>query len=244
MKQSWNTPNFRLGMREIAALTPGLAAWGLMTGVATANSGLSGVEVLLMSVLVYSGTSQLAALPLLAAGAPLWVILATSFCVNLRFIVFSAHLRDYLMDLPTARRLFAGYATSDLSYMMMVRRWPTAAPDAQGRREQRQYLAGSALLVWASWIAASLIGIFSAQSIPQDWGLGFVGTLALIGVVLTLADSPMRSLAAVLAGAAAVAAYALPLKLNILVGIAAAVCICMALEQVNVTRGQSGKTHE
>lgn len=240
----WNTPNFRLGMREIAALTPGLAAWGLMTGVATANSGLSGVEVLLMSVLVYSGTSQLAALPLLAAGAPLWVIVATSFCVNLRFIVFSAHLRDYLMDLPTARRLFAGYATSDLSYMMMVRRWPQAAPDVQGRQAQRQYLAGSALLVWASWIAASLIGIFFAQSIPQDWGLGFVGTLALTGVVLTLADSPMRGLAAAIAGAAAVAAYALPLKLNILVGIAAAVCICMALEQARLTEGWKGKPRE
>lgn len=231
MNPRWNTAHFRLGMRDIAALTPGLAAWGLMTGVATANSGLSGVEVLLMSVLVYSGASQLAALPLLAAGAPLWVIVATAFCVNLRFIVFSAQLRDYLMDLPLGRRLFIGYATSDLSYMMMLRRWPQAAPDAQGRQEQRLYLAGSALLIWVSWIAASLIGIFFAQSIPQEWGLGFVGTLALIGMVLSLADSPLRGLAAAISGAAAVAAFALPLKLNILAGIAAAVCVCMVLEK-------------
>lgn len=232
MKVWWDRPAFWLGMRDVATLTPGLAAWGLMTGVATANSGLSGLEVLLLSVLVYSGTSQLAALPLLAAGAPIGVIVATAFCVNLRFVVFSAHLRDYLMDLPLARRLFAGYATSDLSYMLMLKRWPQAAADLAGRQEQRLYLAGSALLVWASWIAASLIGIFFAQSIPLDWGLGFIGTLALVGVMLTLADSPLRGLALVISGTASIAAFALPLKLNILAGIAAAVCICRVLEKL------------
>lgn len=232
MKPWWRDENFRLGMRDMATVAPGMAAWGLMTGVAIVNSGMSGVEVLMMTLLPYAGSSQLASLPLIAAGAPLWVILATAFCVNLRFIVFSAHLRDYMMDLPPAQRLLRGYVTADLSYMMMIKHWPQAAPDAAGRRQQRSYLAGNCLMGWISWIGASLVGVAFATSIPLSWGLGFAGTLALIGVLFSLANSPLRALSAVVSCGAAVVALALPLRLNILMGIAAAVVLCLVLEQL------------
>jgi predicted branched-subunit amino acid permease len=225
----------------MATVAPGMAAWGLMTGVATVNSGLSGVEVLLMTLLPYAGSSQLASLPLIAAGAPLWVVLATAFCVNLRFIVFSAHLRDYMMDLPLAERLLRGYVTADLSYMMMLKHWPEAAPDAAGRRQQRSYLAGNCLLGWISWIGASLLGVAFAASIPMSWGLGFAGTLALTGVLFSLANSPLRGLSAAISCAAAVAAFALPLRLNILVGIAAAVVLCLAIEQMQQSEARRGQ---
>ncbi len=241
MRRWWQDEHFRLGVRDMAPVAPGMAAWGLMTGVATVNSGLSGVEVLLMTLLPYAGSSQLASLPLIAAGAPLWVVLATAFCVNLRFIVFSAHLRDYMMDLPLAERLFRGYVTADLSYMMMLKHWPQAAPDAAGRRQQRSYLAGNCLLGWISWIGASLLGVAFAASIPLSWGLGFAGTLALIGVLFSLANSPLRALSAAISCAAAVAAFALPLRLNILVGIAAAVVLCLAIEQLQQSEPSRGQ---
>jgi hypothetical protein len=98
-------PEFRAGAREISGVAPGLAAWGLMTGVAMVQSGMSTVEAVAMTLLVFAGSSQLAAIPLIAASAPVWVILATSFCVNLRFVVFSAHLRAYVMYLPRWARL-------------------------------------------------------------------------------------------------------------------------------------------
>jgi predicted branched-subunit amino acid permease len=54
---------------------------------------MSVVEAVAMTLFVYAGSSQLAAIPLIVAGAPAWVIWATGFCVNLRFVVFSLHLR-------------------------------------------------------------------------------------------------------------------------------------------------------
>lgn len=242
MNRWWQDEHFRLGVRDMATVAPGMAAWGLMTGVATVNSGLSGVEVLLMTLLPYAGSSQLASLPLIAGGAPLWVVLATAFCVNLRFIVFSAHLRNYMMDLPLAQRLFRGYVTADLSYMMMLKHWPEAAPDAAGRRQQRRYLAGNCLLGWISWIGASVLGVAFAASIPMSWGLSFAGTLALIGILFSLASSPLRGLSAAVSCGAAVAAFALPLKLNILVGIAAAVVLCLAIEQLQQKEPQQGQS--
>jgi predicted branched-subunit amino acid permease len=224
-------PEFRAGAREISGVAPGLAAWGLMTGVAMVQSGMSTVEALAMTLLVFAGSSQLAAIPLIAAGAPVWVILATSFCVNLRFVVFSAHLRSYVMHLPRPLRLLVGYVTADMTYVLFVRRYAHPPASAAEREAQLAYLAGGGGLNWASWQAASIAGIALAHSVPLHWGLGFAGILALIGVACSLASSSMRRVSAGVAGAAAVAAFALPFKLNIVFAIAVAVALCLLLER-------------
>lgn len=241
LRALWSDTEFRAGAKDMAGAAPGLAAWGLMTGVAMVKSGMSLVEVLLMGLLVYAGSSQLAAIPLIAAGAPLWVILATSFCVNLRFVVFSAHLREYLMHLSLPRRLLRGYLTADLSYVLFTRRHPRPAADAAGQQKQLRYLAGSCSVAWTSWITMSLVGIAFANAIPTAWGLSFAGILALLGILCSLASTRLRALSAVVSGTAAVVAFALPLKLNILVGIAVAVCVCMAVEQM-APRPPSGES--
>jgi len=215
----------------LAGAAPGIAAWGLMTGVAMVKSGMSTLEALAMALMVFAGSSQLAALPLLVAGAPMWVIVATAFCVNLRFVVFSAHMRAYVMHMPRWQRLVTGYLTADLTYVMFVKRYPVAATNAAGRATQMAYLAGSCGLNWVSWMGASLLGIALANFIPGSWGLGFAGVLALVGILCSLASSGLRVVACGVAGAVAVAAYALPLKLNILVAIAAAVLMCLVLER-------------
>jgi predicted branched-subunit amino acid permease len=215
---------------DLLPAAPGIAAWGLMTGVAMVQSGLSTFEALLMSLIVFAGSSQLAAVPLLLAGAPMWVILATAFCVNLRFVVFSAHLRPYVMHLPLGRRLISGYFTADLTYVMFIKRYPQTSTDPAQIQAQQAYLAGNCLVNWLSWVCFSVLGVALAHVIPPRWGLGFAGNLALLGILCSLASSRLRVVAAAAAGAAAVAAYALPLKLNILVAIAVAVLLCMRLE--------------
>ena len=224
-------PQFREGAREMAPMAVGLAAWGLMTGVAMVQSGLSVVEAVAMTLLVYAGSAQLAALPLLVSGAPAWVILATAFCVNLRFVVFSLHLRPYLMHLPRWRRLVDGYLTADLSYVMFTRRHPVPAADAAGRAAQEAYLLGGCAVSWTLWMGLSLLGVALANAIPLAWGLGFAGVLALVGVLCSMATTRLRATAIGIAGATAVAAYALPLKLNIVVGIGVAVLLCFWIEK-------------
>jgi predicted branched-subunit amino acid permease len=226
----WQHPAFVRGLREMASVSPGLAAWGLMTGVAMVKSGMSPFEAVAMSLLVFAGSSQLAAMPLMAAGAPVWVIMSTSFCVNLRFVVFSAHLRPYLMHLPLRWRLFQGYLTADLSYVMFTRHYRHPPATEEERREQLAYLSGGSLLNWFSWQIASMLGIALANVIPSHWGLGFAGILALLGVGCSLASSHLRRVSAGVAGLAAVVAYALPLKLNIVVAIASAVALCLIIE--------------
>ena len=227
-------PEFRRGVRDMSSVAPGIASWGLMTGVAMVKSGLSLPEALLMGLTVFAGSSQLAAIPLISAGAPMWVILATAFCVNLRFVVFSAHLRPYIMHQPLWRRMLSGYMTADLSYVLFTRRYPQPSSDPVVRQAQEAYWAGNSAVNWASWTIPGLFGIVLANAIPPAWGLGFAGILALLGVLCSLITDRLRAVSAGVAGAAAVAVFALPLKLNILVAIAAAVAVCMLLEKPKV----------
>jgi predicted branched-subunit amino acid permease len=151
-------------------------------------------------------------------------------CVNLRFVVFSAHLRPYVMHLTRRERLMTGYVTGDLSYVFFARRYPTPAETSHDLLRQQAYLAGNCAVNYASWMVASLLGIGLAHVIPAEWGLGFAGILALMGVGCSLATTRLRVVSAGVAAAAAVAAWALPLKLHVVVAIAAAVAFCLIAE--------------
>jgi predicted branched-subunit amino acid permease len=172
----------------------------------------------------------LAAIPLIVAGAPAWVILATGFCVTLRFVVFSLHLRPYLMYMPRWRRMVHGYLTADMSYAMFTRRFPQPGQTPAERSAEQSYLAGNYFVTWCSWVLASVAGVVLANFIPSAWGLGFAGVLCLIGILCSLANTPLRLLSMLLAAGAAVVAYALPLKLNIVAAITVAVLVSFWLE--------------
>ena len=231
-------PEFAIGVRDMLPQTPGMFAWGLMTGVAMVKSGMSEVEALAMTLLVFAGSAQLAAIPLLVAGAPMWVILAAGFCVNLRFVVFSLHLRPYFVHLPRVQRLVTGYLTTDITYVLFTQRFPKPGQTPEIRLSEQAYLAGNSCINWCSWMGASVLGVVLANFIPTAWGLGFAGILCLIGILCSLASTRLRLVAAAVAGVVAVLVYALPLKLNIIVAIAAAVLACLVLEKLRPAPAQ------
>ena len=212
----------------------GIGAWGLITGVAMGKTGLGWPLMVMMSLLVFAGSAQLAVLPLMTSGAPVWVVWTTALCVNLRFMIFSAQWRPYFGAYPLRQRLRLAYFTADLNYVLFMRRFPEprAAP------EQLPYFWGGVVMNWTAWQVPSLAGIFLADRIPVHWGIGFAGTLALLGIAASLLKDRATAVAGAVAGCAAVAAYALPLKLNIVVAIAAAVAMGLLIDHTTPRRTQ------
>ena len=204
----------------------GIAAWGLVTGVAMGKSGMPLPLMVLMSLLVFAGSAQLAVLPLMTTGTPIWVIWVTALCVNLRFVIFSAQWRPYLIGFRLRKRLWLSYFTADLNYVMFMRRFPEPRPGP----EQMPYFWGGVITNWFAWQVPSLVGIFAAEAVPVHWDIGFAGTLALLGLACALLADRATAVAGAVAACAAVAAYALPLKLNIVVAIAAAVAIGLLID--------------
>jgi predicted branched-subunit amino acid permease len=217
----WRQPSFKAGVDDMLPVSLGIGAWGLVTGVAMVKSGLSVPIALWMTALVFAGSAQLASLPLLAAHAPVWVILLTAFCVNLRFVIFSAQWRPYFHHLRRYRRLMMGYFAGDLNFVLFTKRFPDPSPAP----DQLPYFWGGVIVNWIAWQACAVTGILLADQIPTQWGLGFAGVLALLGLAYSLLKDWVSISAAVAATAAAVVAYDLPFKLNIIVAIAAAMLV-------------------
>ena len=231
----WRHPEFKRGAREMRDVALGIGAWGLVAGIAMAKAGLGAALAIAMSLCVFAGSAQLAALPLIAQGAPLWVIWATAFCVNLRFVIFSAGWRPYLEPLSRPRRLLVTYFTVDFTYIAFMRRFPQPA----AMSDQLAYVAGNATMSWVSWQAMTVVGVVLADVIPTRWGLGFAGSLALLGITASLLVDRGTWIAAVVAASAALAAFALPFHLNIVVAIAAAMAAGILVDHLAPSRAKA-----
>jgi predicted branched-subunit amino acid permease len=206
---------FLQGQRAILHSLPGSAAWGLISGVAMVKGGLAAPWAILMSLLVYAGSAQLAALPLIAAGAPLWVIVATGFITNLRFVIYSAALRPYFKDEPLRTRAALGFFMTDFTFTLFMRRAQDNSLPAQHREA---WFAGVCANNWMTWQTCAITGIIVASYVPTHWGLEFTGTLALVALVGPSLNARPALIGAVIAGAVALLGHELPFKLGLFCG--------------------------
>ena len=170
------------------ATTPalGTSMWALVVGVAMVKSGLTPAQAVGMSLLTYAGSAQLAALPLIAAGAPFWIVMFTAAMLNLRFLIYSAGMAPALRHVHWRWRLVLGYLAGDVSATLFLHH----LEHEPGRAHGEWFLAGAAVVGWVTWQISSLVGIALAGSIPAAWGLDFAGTVVLAGLAITTVTRP------------------------------------------------------
>jgi predicted branched-subunit amino acid permease len=224
---------FQLGLPTLF----GIGAWGMVVGVAMVKSGLTVLQASGMTLFVFAGSAQLASLPLIAAGAPIWVIFATALVVNLRFVIFSALLGPHFSHLPLRQRFCLGYICGDMTVALFLQRFPTATPV----RGKLSFLKGLMYPNWIAWQVGSLAGIFAGSAVPAEWGLGFAGTLAILCIMVPLVANGAALSGVAVAAVVSVLANTLPYKLGlllaVLVGMAAAMAVEAAVARRKVSHG-------
>ncbi len=193
--------------------------WGLVTGVAMVKSGLTESMATAMTLLVYAGSAQLTSLPLIATGAPLWLIFAAGCIVNVRFIIFGAALHPFFRHLSWPRRLALGFFTTDMAFVLFVPRYGDAR--VRGTRQQLWFFMGCIVPGWLAWQSSSILGIFLGSSVPTEWALEYAAVLALLAITIPLVKTRPMAIAVICAGAVAWVGQLLPLRL----GLAAAVFV-------------------
>lgn len=216
--------SLRAGINAGAPTLLGIAAWGLVVGVAMIKSHLSILQALGMTLLVFAGSAQLAALPLMAAGAPIWVIFITGLMVNLRFVIFSVIIAPHFSDLKLWQRGLWGYLTGDVSMVFFMNRYPVERPEI-GKFE---YMKGLFVPNWCAWQCGSIAGIFLGSQIPEQWGVGFAGTLAVLCVLLPMVLNRAVLAGVVVTGALALATYHWPYRLGMLLSVVVGMLAAMA----------------
>lgn len=209
--------SFAAGAREIAPALVATSIWGFVTGIAMVSAGLSQGMAAWMSVLVYAGSAQLTALPLMAAGSPLWLIFAAACVVNIRFIIFAAALQPYFRHYGWKQRLALGYWLSDLGFVFFMTRYGQAR--RKGTRSQTWYYLGLIVPGWWSWQAATLLGIYLGDVVPRAWSLEYAAILALMAVAIPLVRQMPMVCAVAVAGALAWVSQPLPLRLGLAIAV-------------------------
>lgn len=220
----------REGLRDMSRLALAISVWGLVTGVAIVNRGMGIPMALFFSLTVFAGTAQLAALPLMAAGAPLAVVWVTATLVNLRFVIFSAASRPHFVHLTVPQRIWAGYLNGDLGFALFSRRFDGYT--TTGTPEHYGYFFGTAYVNYVVWHVASVVGIILGDLAPTSWGLEIAATVAMIGVVVPLATRWPIAAGVVVTGVLSLLTLGLPMRLGIVVSVIAGIAVASISETV------------
>ena len=221
---------FREGVRAMGPLGVAISVWGLVTGVAMVNGGMTTSIAIVMSLVAFAGSAQLAALPLLAVGAPLPVVWATAFLVNLRFVIFSAGSRRFFAQLPWKQRLFSAYLNGDLGYALFSRRFADATEF--GNPQQWGYFYGGALVNWLAWQASSIAGILLGGLAPTDWGLELAAVLALVAVLIPMVTRFPAVAGVTVTTALSIMTVRVPMRLGLLISVVAGVTVAMTVDSL------------
>lgn len=248
MSINLKSPAFQEGVKASLPSQFGMAAWGLVVGVAMIKAGLTLPQALGMTLIVFAGSAQLAALPLIVAQAPIWVIFVTALIVNLRFLIMSALIAPRFAHLTWGKRITLGFFSGDITVALFMHRFPDMWRNAQEERAQKDYLKGLLAPNWLVWQISSIIGILLGSQIPSSWGVGFAGTLAILCVLLPLVQNRAAVVGIVVASVVAVLCHAWPYKLGLLAAVVIGMISAMVYEerfgQVQQHASDQGGSHE
>jgi 4-azaleucine resistance transporter AzlC len=155
----------REALRLTLPIVLGFAPVGFAYGVLAIKAGLSPLNTLLMSLIVFAGSAQLIAVGMLAAGAPVLAVAATALVVNLRHLLMSAAVAPFLRAWPRPLLALFTFQMTDETFALHLSRF------SRGDRGRGLTLAINAL-AHAAWLGGSALGVLSGSFIGDVRPLG------------------------------------------------------------------------
>jgi 4-azaleucine resistance transporter AzlC len=189
------------GARACLPVVMGYLAVGFAFGVVARTAGLSVLEVGMMSLVLYAGSAQFAAVGMLAASAAAPAIIVTIFLVNVRHLLYSAALSPLVRRLPTWQAALLGAELTDETFAV------ASLHLGRGQQADAGWLFGLNATAQGTWILATVTGAVAGHAIPNTRALGLDFALASMFaalLVLQIVRHP-RAQAAIVAGALAAA---------------------------------------
>ncbi|MGT2910173.1 AzlC family ABC transporter permease [Streptococcus cameli] len=173
------------GMRDAMPTALGYISIGLAFGVVAANAGLSAVEVLLLSLLVYGGSAQFAMCALLVAGADMVTILVTIFLVNLRNMLMTLHATTIFTETSFWHNMGIASLMTDESYGVLL------GEQVHNDRISASWMHGNNVLSYAAWVSSTVVGCLLGNAIPnpETFGLDFALVAMFIGLLVSQLDA-------------------------------------------------------
>ncbi|MFL5778485.1 MAG: AzlC family ABC transporter permease [Chloroflexota bacterium] len=181
--------------------------FGFVYGLTARAAGFSAVEAVGMSVIVFAGASQFAAVGYIAQGLAWPAIILLTFFVNARHLLYSAALAPWTSPIPRSRRAVMAHVLTDEAFALSLNHFRRL-----GRLDERGYWLAAIGATFIPWNLATVAGVLIGGQIadPAVLGIDVVFPAAMAALAVALVTG-RRELVAAIAGP----------SIGVLVGLAA-----------------------
>ena len=164
---------------------------GMAYGILAASKGLCPLVILLMSLLIYSGSMQFVAVSLLTAAFDPVAAFLVTLVVNARYLFYGIAMLEEFRGMGAAR-FYLIFGMTDETFSLI-----SATPTPEGI-ERKPFIFWITFLDHMYWISGSLLGAVAGSILPFDTaGIDFVMTALFVVIFLDQWRSGRGHLAAV-----------------------------------------------
>lgn len=218
MWMSWRTADRGL-YRDVALVCLADGVVGVSFGAIAVAGGLPWWLPVAMSLLVFAGGSQFAAVGVVLAGGSPLAAVAAGALLNTRMFPYGLAVADVTAG-RWRTRLLGAHLTTDESVAFALRHTGLAA------RRKAFWTCGASLFI--AWNVAVLLGVLAGTAVKNTAAFGLDATFPAVLLALalpTLADSRTRAAAGTGAAAAVALTPVLPAGLPVLAALGGLACM-------------------
>lgn len=164
-----NLNQLRRGFAANLVVAASVAAYGSVLGLIAAKKGLSWLELLVMNLTVFAGSSQFVMVDMWLPPLPIAEITLAVLVINMRYLLIGASLEPLFQEQTLQRKTLFMHLVADENWAMTMARF---------RKKERTtiwFLLGGGLCVQSAWCAGTMAGhrLGTVISNPEQFGLDF-----------------------------------------------------------------------
>ncbi|MBM9520096.1 AzlC family ABC transporter permease [Desulforhopalus vacuolatus] len=180
---------------------------GFTYGVLAHKAGISDINVILMSMLVFAGSGQFIAVGMMAGGAGALAVILTTFVVNLRHLLMAASLSPWMAQWSRPLLVLFSADITDETFAMN-------SAKAVELNDCKAEALSLNITAHSSWVLGGALGALASGLISDVRPLGLDFALAgmFIGLIVLQVDSTVKVLTAICAGILGTVLYACGLQ--------------------------------
>jgi 4-azaleucine resistance transporter AzlC len=180
-----------------AGIAVSAMGFGFVYGLSAREVGFSPIEAMAMSLIVFAGAAQFAAVGYVASGLPWPGIVLLTALLNARHLLYSAALGPWFRPVPFVRRTVAAHLLTDEAFALSIGHFRRL-----GRLDEWGYWIGAIVSTLIPWNLATLAGVVLGGQIPDPsrFGIDIIFPAAMIGLGVGLITG-RRELVAAAVGA-------------------------------------------
>jgi 4-azaleucine resistance transporter AzlC len=165
---------------DIFPLALATVPWGVLCGSLAINVGLTPLQAQLMSLLIFAGAAQLAALTIMAATGSLSSMFSSTFVISSRHLLYSAVFREHVRKSSLGLRCSIAFFLTDEMFAV------TCAYMEKNKKFSPVYALSSGITFYVMWNISTFSGIVAGQHIPnlEHLGLEFAIAATFIAIVI------------------------------------------------------------